>query len=36
MLVQHDIGSAQQVNSPKYLNSAHQTQLRKTTPDEKN
>ena len=32
-LVQHDIGSAQQVKSPKYLISAHQTSLRTTTPD---
>ena len=33
LLVQHDIGSAQQVNSPEYLISAHQTQLRTATPD---
>ena len=36
LLVQHDIGSAQQVNSPKYLISAHQTSLRTTTTDKKN
>ena len=36
LLVQHDIGSAQQVNSPKYLISSHQTSLRTTTPDKKN
>ena len=35
LLVQHDIGSAQQLSSPKYLNSARRTSLRKTTPDEK-
>ena len=35
LLVQHDIGSAQQVNSPKYLFSAHQTNLRTSTPDKK-
>ena len=34
-LVQHDKRSAQQVNSPKYLISAHQTSLRTTTPDKK-
>ena len=28
LLCQHDIGSAQQLNSPKYLISAHQTSLR--------
>ena len=28
MIVQHDIGSAQQVSSPKYLISAHQTKER--------
>ena len=33
LLVQHDIGSAQQVNSPKYMISAHQTRLRTTIPD---
>ena len=36
LLVQHDIGSAQNVISPKYLISAHQTSLRITTPDKKN
>ena len=36
LLVQNDIGSAQSVNSPKYLNAAHQTSLRTTTPDKKN
>ena len=35
LLVQHDLESAQQVNSPKYLFSAHQTNLRTTTPDKK-
>ena len=35
LLVQHDIGSAQQINSPKCLISAHQTSLRRTTPDKK-
>ena len=35
LLVQHDIGSAQQVNSPKYLIAAHQTSLRTTTLDKK-
>ena len=35
LLVQQDIGSAQQVNSPKYLISAHQTQLRTATLDKK-
>ena len=33
LLVQHDIGSAQQVNSPKNLISTHQTSRRSTTPD---
>ena len=33
MLVQVDIGSAQEVNSPKYLISAHQTRLRSDTPN---
>ena len=33
ILIQHDIGSAQQVNSSKYLIGADQTQLRTTTPD---
>ena len=36
LLVQHDIGSAQNVISPKYLISAHQTSLRITTPDKNN
>ena len=36
LLIQHDIGSAQQVIQPKYLICAHQTNLRTTTPDEKN
>ena len=35
MLVQQDIGSAQQVNSPKYLFSAHQSQPRTAAPDKK-
>ena len=35
LLVQVDIGSAQQVNPPKYLISAHQTSFRITTPDKK-
>ena len=35
MIVQHDIGSAQQFNSPKYLISAHQTKDRATVPDKK-
>ena len=35
LLVEHDLGSAQQVNSPRYLISAHQTQLRTATPDKK-
>ena len=35
LLVQHDAGSAEQVNSPKYLISAHQASLRTTTPDKK-
>ena len=33
MIVQHDIGSAQQVNSPKYLIFAHQTKDRTNAPD---
>ena len=33
LLVQHDIGSAQNVIQPKYLICAHQTNLRTTTPD---
>ena len=36
MLVQLDIGLPQQVNSPKYLFSTHQTSLRTTTPIKKN
>ena len=36
MIVQIDIGSAQQVNSPRYLTSAHQTRTRADTPDKKN
>ena len=35
LLVQHDIGSAQNVSSPKYMICAHQTGLRTTTPDKK-
>ena len=35
LLVQHDIGSAQNVIQPKYLLCAHQTNLRTTTPDKK-
>ena len=35
LLVQHDIGSAQNVNSPKYMICAHQKNLRTTTPDKK-
>ena len=31
LLVQHDVGSAQQMKSPKFLISAHQTILRTTT-----
>ena len=33
LFVQHDIGSAQQINSPEKLIGARQTQLRTTTPD---
>ena len=36
LLVQHDIGSAQQMNHPKCLISAHQTKERTTTPSKKN
>ena len=36
MIVQHDIGSAQQVNSPKYLIRVHQTKDRTSAPDKKN
>ena len=35
MIVQHDIGSAQQVNSPRYLICSHQTKDRTNTPVEK-
>ena len=35
MLIQHDIGSAQPVNSPKYLICAHQTKNRIDTPNKK-
>ena len=35
LLVQHDIGSAQNVIQPKYLICAHQTNLRTATPDKK-
>ena len=35
MIVQHDIGSAQQVNSPKYLICAHQTKDRTSALDKK-
>ena len=35
MFVQHDIGSAQQVNRPKYLISAHQTEDRTSALDKK-
>ena len=35
MIVQHDIGSAQQVNSPKYLICAHQTKDRINAPNKK-
>ena len=35
ILIQHDIGSAQNVIQPKYLICAHQTNLRTTTPDKK-
>ena len=36
MIVQHDIGSAQQVNSRKYLISAHQTKDSTSAPGKKN
>ena len=36
LLIQHDIGSAQNVIQAKYLICAHQTNLRTTTPDKKN
>ena len=35
LTIQHDIGTANQVISPKYLICAHQTNLRTTTPDKK-
>ena len=35
LLVQHDIGSAQQMCSPKYMICAHQTSLRTAPPDKK-
>ena len=35
LLVQHDIGSEQNVIQPKYMICAHQTNLRTTTPDKK-
>ena len=35
LLVQHDIGSAQNVSSPKYMICAHQANLRTTTSDKK-
>ena len=35
MIVQHDIGSTQQVNSPKYSISAHQTKHSTSAPDKK-
>ena len=35
LLIQHDIGSAQNVIQPKYLFCAHQTNLRTATPDKK-
>ena len=35
LLVQHDIGSAQNVIQPKYMICAHQTNLRTTPPDKK-
>ena len=35
LLVQHDIGSAQNESSPKYMICAHQTSVRTTTPDKK-
>ena len=36
MIVQHDIGSAQQVNSPNFLICTHQTKDRTSAPDKKN
>ena len=35
MIVQHDTRSAQQVNSPKFLNCAHQTKDRTRAPNKK-
>ena len=35
LLVQHDIGSAQNVSSPKYIICTHQTSLRSTIPNKK-
>ena len=35
MIVQHDIETAQQVNSPKYVNCAHQTKDRTSALDKK-
>ena len=35
MITQTDIGSCQQVNSPKYLIDAHQTRARADTADKK-
>ena len=35
MIVQHDVGSAQQVSSPKYLNCAHQTKDNTSATDKK-
>ena len=35
MIVQHDIGSAQQVKGPEFLFCAHQTKDRTNAPDEK-
>ena len=35
LLIQHDIGSAQNVIQPKYLICSHQTNLRTSTPDKK-
>ena len=35
-IIQKDIGSSQQVNSPKYLIGAHQTRTRADTPNKNN
>ena len=35
MIVQVDMGSAQQIKSPKYLSFAHQTKNRTNAPDKK-